>query len=245
MNSYGISSVGKVRKNNEDAYFHQNYEIGHLKNLFIIADGMGGHSGGEIASKLAVDTVIHLAQDFQGEELMVIEFAVQSANLKIFDESIRDASLFGMGTTIDVVTMNEKGRIFIGHVGDGRVYVQENGYLRQLTKDHSYVQELIDSGSITQEEALTHPNRNQITRALGIEKRIDIDLFYYDIYPQSEYLLMCSDGLSNMVDNETISDILKLKIPVAEKVKRLEQEAMDRGGRDNISLIVIELEKAV
>ncbi|MBN2220865.1 MAG: serine/threonine-protein phosphatase, partial [Vallitaleaceae bacterium] len=162
-----------------------------------------------------------------------------------FEEAIRNSNLFGMGTTIDVVTINDKGRVFMGHVGDGRVYVQENGYLRQLTKDHSYVQELMDSGTITKEEALVHPNRNQITRALGMDKRIDIDLFYYDIYEQSEYLLICSDGLSNMVDNETISDILKNQMSVADKVKLLEQEAMNHGGRDNISLILIELEKAV
>lgn len=241
MESYGVSHKGYVRKDNEDAYCIDEGKIGQLSNLFVIADGMGGHRGGAVASKMAVDQVFLSVPEINDSVENTIIDSIRSANHAIFSRSVEDNTFFGMGTTIEVVTISDH-EIFIGHVGDSRVYLYSNDELLQLTKDHSYVQELVDAGAITQEEAEVHPSKNRITRALGVDKYVEIDLHKLIRKKDKSVILMCTDGLTNMVHSETIKKIINVDISLKERCNALLDEALNHGGIDNITLILIEIE---
>lgn len=244
MESYGVSHKGFVRKENEDAYCIDEGSIGQLNNLFVIADGMGGHRGGAVASKMAVDQVF-LAVPGKSESIEnIILDSIRSANHAIFSRAVEDSAFFGMGTTIEVVTISQEN-IYVGHVGDSRVYLYHDNKLIQITKDHSYVQELVDAGVITQEEAEVHPSKNRITRALGVDKYVEIDVHKLTRKEDKSVILMCTDGLTNMVPSEKIVNIINLNASLKERCNVLLEEALNQGGIDNITLVLIEIEGRV
>lgn len=240
MHSYGISHKGYVRSENQDAFINIDVPIGPLKNIYVVADGMGGHKGGAIASRLAVDTVVDTVRKSEALVVSTLHESVDRANQVIFQKALNDGSLFGMGTTVEVLTI-EEGICHTAHIGDSRMYAVTGEGLVQLTKDHSYVQELVDAGAITPEEAYSHPNKNQITRALGVDKTIEPDFKEYTIAENWEYILMCSDGLSNMIRDEEILFFIKKDGSLEERVDAMLRKSLDLGGTDNITIVLVDL----
>ena len=240
MQFFSISDKGKLRKNNEDSAFAK--EIGKF-TLLILADGMGGHSGGEIASKMAIEEISSVISDkltekmLPGQIMLLLSEALELANEKILALSKSDALLVGMGTTCDVCLVSE-GTAYIAHIGDSRVYkISESGEIKKLTRDHSLIEFMLENGTITPDEAINHPQKNIILRAIGISDTIDPDIFHEKISP-CDALLLCSDGLTNMLDESIIKEtVLSEAIPseIAEKLVKL---ANDAGGADNITVVI-------
>lgn len=242
MNISALTDVGLVRNTNEDMFFQSSD-----KNfpLFIVADGMGGHNAGETASKMAVDIIrqyfIENKKGLENEKklISIIKNSIKEANKKIYKSSKQTESLSGMGTTITLAYIL-KGNIYIGHVGDSRAYIINNGVIDQITEDHSLVQELVNNGSITIEEGKTHPQRNMITRAAGTSEDIEVDIIIKP-FNESDILLICSDGLSNMVNDNEIIHAFNNESLIRRACEDLIKKAKDNGGKDNITLIAIEL----
>jgi len=231
-----LSHVGKVRKINEDSLGV--YENSQIK-LYIVSDGMGGHNAGEIASKLAVDSILEFVKNSDVEEDLekLLADAIKDSNEKIFEVSKSNHSLNGMGTTVTTCLINN-GKMAVANVGDSRCYVITSEGIRQITKDHSLVQELVDSGNITQEEAEVHPNKNIITRSLGTSPKVEVDTFLLDLSTICKVVL-CSDGLSNSVSSAEMLSIIS-SMDNESACKELVDLSNERGGRDNITVIVFE-----
>lgn len=237
--SVGASThVGRIRDGNEDSYVV-------IDGLYFVADGMGGHSAGEVASAIAVGTLSDLHTSAPGglvTEDQVAD-AVSTANLAIFMEAIEDPSKAGMGTTLTglVVTDPVAHKVVVANVGDSRTYLWRHGELRQVTKDHSHVQSLVDRGAITRAEARVHFQRNIVLRAMGIESYVDVDTFPLDV-EDGDRFIMCSDGL---VD-EAADDEIELEIREATDVQDLADRLVDlanrNGGRDNTTVVVVDFE---
>ncbi len=240
MISYGISHKGYVRQENQDAFINMDINIGPLQNIYIVADGMGGHQGGAMASRLAVDTVLETVRKSQEQVVSVFHQSMDKANKAIFEKSLNDGSLFGMGTTTDIVTV-EGNMCHVAHIGDSRVYAVKTDQMVQLTKDHSYVQGLLDAGAITHEEAYRHPNKNRITKALGVDKTIEPDFKEYKIKKDWEYILLCSDGLTNMLRDDEILFFIHKDGTLEDRVDTMLRKALDLGGTDNITIVLIKL----
>ena len=235
------SDIGKARDMNQDSYYISDANDG-IK-LFILADGMGGYTGGEVASKLAVEcTRSYICNNFpnilkEKEEIMdLIRSAIEYANLRVHEKALEDPELKDMGTTLDVVILHG-GRVYVGHVGDSRVYRIRKNFMRKITTDHSYVEKLIQEGSITKEEAYHHPKKNMLMKALGCSSLVEPDVFCKG-FLKDDILLMCSDGLTNMLTEEEIYNIL-LNNPNAPE-KKLVEGANEKGGLDNITLIIVD-----
>jgi protein phosphatase len=225
-----------VRKKNEDCCFAAEVSSGFFA---IVADGMGGHSGGEVASGIVIDTartmLINKAPNCLNQD-DVRQLLIQ-ANRNVLEKAEENRALKGMGSTATLVFICETKAI-IGHVGDSRAYLFRDAQLSQLTKDHSYVQMLVENGYITQEEALVHPHRNIITRAIGTENDIEADV-WTDELKANDVLLLCSDGLNNAVSDEKIAEILKEGISMA--ADRLIEASLAAGGPDNISVVIAQV----
>ena len=228
------SDVGIKRKFNEDS-------VGHFEcdsyGIYIVADGMGGHNAGEVASEMAVSNVIEFVKnniDSLGE--CVLEDAIENVNKKIYEYSVSNLKLSGMGTTITACLVYD-GKIVIANVGDSSCFGINSSGLFKLTKDHSLVQQLIDSGSISEEEAINHPNKNIITRAVGTHEDVEVDIFKFDIDEYDKYL-MCSDGLTNEVPIERITEIIQKEDDNELACYELVNEANKNGGRDNITVML-------
>ena len=212
MIAIGRTSEGRVRDNNEDAiYISKTTDI--LKKLCIVADGMGGHNAGEVASNTAIRAFNeYIAENYNpkehGDEILeAMVGAVQHANDELCRQSFLNPELDGMGTTFTAVCVHNKKMYYV-HVGDCRIYTFKSGKLEQITHDHSYVMDLVKMGQITAEEARVHPKRNIITRALGIPENVDVDTGIIHI-KKDEMILICSDGLSGMLTDDEITEILK------------------------------------
>lgn len=239
MKAFAKTDIGKAREINQDYYYIST--TGKL-NLYILADGMGGYNGGEVASKLAIDSVKkYIENNFEKEKetkesiLNLIKSAIEYANIIVYEKSKEVKELEGMGTTLDVCLIYNN-KIFIGHVGDSRIYRIRQNVMRKLTKDHSYVQKLIEDGTITREEAMTHPKKNMLMKALGCTPYVEPDVRARN-YIAGDILIMCSDGLTNMVKEE---EIYKTVIEDAvEAPKKLIEQANKLGGYDNITVITI------
>jgi PPM family protein phosphatase len=240
---FGVKSdKGMIREINEDSY---NIIAGYsgVPVSFIIADGMGGHNSGEIASKMAVDLVsekilqIPEIPDFENRVSETIKCFIEEANKEVYEASKKNADNYGMGTTLIVALIHEK-KLYIGHVGDSRVYLLRGNLLIRLTTDHSYIEELIKIGTLTREEAENHPKRNVITRALGCSEEIEVDLYISDI-KESDLFILCTDGLTNMLEEEEISNIILENEDPETACSRLVNSANSAGGEDNITVIVI------
>jgi protein phosphatase len=238
MIAYALTDVGQKRKINQDSVFASPAPVGNLPNLFIVADGMGGHNAGDFASKYAVNTVKeYIAASAEQNPIKLITEAIALANRGILEKAAEHEEMRGMGTTIVVTTV-------IGHfaytanVGDSRLYLLGDT-LKQITKDHSLVEEMVRLGEITEAEARNHPDKNIITRAVGATPYVDIDFFDYKVEPGG-MILMCSDGLSNMVEDEDIRRILRRTISIEDKARVLVETANENGGKDNIAVILVE-----
>lgn len=241
-----ISDIGSVREKNEDALFVSGDRD---LPLYLVADGMGGHNAGEIASQMAVDII---REEFQLNKKNLnsprkirkqIKTALEKANEDIYKKSLNELDCDGMGTTILLGYYFDK-RFYIGHVGDSRAYLLVDESLNQITEDHTLVNELIKKGSITESQALRHPQRNAITRALGTAVDIDIDTYEVD-FNRDKILVLCSDGLYNMVDESIILQTLKETIDLEDRVSSLVQMANENGGKDNITIIAIKFNDEV
>lgn len=225
---------------NED-YFYISYPDDPIQ-LFILADGMGGYNGGEIASKMAVTAaknyiLSNYEKSKQSREslLELVRSSSQYANMVVYEKAKENAELTNMGTTLDVCLIHQN-KVFISHIGDSRIYRKRKDFFRKLTKDHSYVQQLMDEGKITKEESLNHPKKNMLMKALGCTPFIEPDAMVRG-FLKDDVFLMCSDGLTNMVPEEEICRIIRENPTDATKL--LVQQANDLGGRDNITAIII------
>ncbi len=235
MKAVGNSVIGMRRTNNEDAIY-----INEQKNLYLVADGMGGCNAGEVASSTAISAFVEAMENAEnGETLDKMMSAIAQCNKKVYQKSRENVEFLDMGTTLVAVTV-ENEKMFIVHVGDSRVYLFRENNLQQITTDHSYVMELVKIGSITREEAEVHPKRNIITRAIGIREEVEADTVIEDV-KQGDKILLCTDGLSNMVSKGEMTKILIEQCSTEEKVKKLVVLANEKGGLDNISLILIEI----
>lgn len=224
---------GNVRKLNEDAVYIPEDGIGFFA---ILADGMGGHNAGDVASSLVVNTVKAFLYDIEPASFSEgsVRDALCHANTLIWNESCTNANRSGMGSTATVAVFVDSG-VYIGQVGDSRAYLYRDGNLSQITKDHSYVQLLIDRGFITQEDAARHPQKNIITRAMGTEPDVEVDTFVVEL-KENDIILLCSDGLNNAVSDDEIAKLLSSDLSLASE--NLIQAALDNGGTDNISVII-------
>ena len=239
MRVYSATDVGQKRKMNQDYVFVSKDPVGNLPNLFVVADGMGGHRAGDFASSQAVQILVdEIRKDADFNPIKVLRHAIETANMEILERAQQDEALKGMGTTMVVATIVGH-YAYVANVGDSRLYLIQ-GQIRQVTRDHSLVQEMVRMGELKPEEARNHPDKNIITRALGAERTVDIDFFDLKMEPDST-ILMCSDGLSNMVEDSKIEEIILDKTEeLPRKGEELLEEANRNGGKDNIAVILVE-----
>ena len=213
--------------------------MGSLPNLFLVADGMGGHNAGDYASRVAVESILEkIADSPETDPLRNFDDAIQFANSRIRKLASESAELEGMGTTV-VAAACEGNRLYVANVGDSRLYVINRFGIRQITRDHSWVEEMVRLGEIEKEEARNHPDKNIITRAVGADDMVKTDFFAVQL-EEGDEVLMCTDGLTNMLEDEEIRMILDGARDIVEKAQQLVRAANDNGGRDNISVILIE-----
>ncbi len=238
MNVYAKTDIGKTRETNQDAFDTGYFNDGTV--WAVVCDGMGGVSGGQVASSLCIDKTVNAIKRSYREDMTVnnvknmLVSAINAANSYVFDESLKDRELKGMGTTIVAVVIVNNIAV-VAHVGDSRAYIV-NDTIKQITKDHSYVQLLVDNGKITLEEAENHPDKNIITRAIGIEGFVDVDVDIVDI-KNEDILLLCTDGLNGYVRDD---DILKtVKEYGDSSTEKLVETANLNGGHDNITVVLI------
>ena len=239
MRAYAATDVGRCREINQDYVFCSVEPVGGLPNLFVVADGMGGHRAGDLASRYTVEGIIDDIREAQSNNpINVISDAISKANSRLISKSKESDAYYGMGTTIVLCTVIDK-TIYVANVGDSRLYIYD-GKLQQITRDHSLVEEMISLGKINRSEARTHEKKNIITRAVGAYDEIVADFFEADL-KSGNMIIMCSDGLTNMVDDFELEKILNKDITIKEKVKELIDAANENGGRDNIAVVIIEL----
>lgn len=237
IESEGLTDVGLMRAANEDAFW-----IDHGRRVFVVADGMGGAAAGEIASKMFVESANLVSsswtvEPWQPDQLIQDIFFL--ANQSIYQHSMKDPDCRGMGCTAEVLVIDDT-RYTVGHVGDSRVYLCRDGRLTQLTRDHSWVQQQIDTGMLTEEEGRSHRLRNVILRAVGTMDQLAIDLIRGNT-KTGDLFLLCSDGLTDMVTDQSIRSVLSGKESVSSKAAELVRRANSNGGRDNITVLLVEV----
>ena len=238
LQAFSVTDIGKRRQLNQDYVFAQETPLGNLANLFLVADGMGGHNAGDYASRYAVETVVREVKgSFEKSPVRILGKAIKVANDQIRRKAGEDVSLYGMGTTMVAATLMGH-YLQVANVGDSRLYIV-NDEIRQITRDHSLVEEMVRLGGIKPEEAKHHPDKNIITRAVGAEDKVEPDFFTVELQ-EGEIVLMCSDGLTNMLEDEEIRMIISGARDLVEKAESLVEAANANGGRDNISVILIE-----
>ena len=224
------TDVGKVRANNQDAPI-----VSEKLRLYGVADGMGGHKGGEVASTSARDDLL---RELEGKtpSVAALSGAIEEVNRQIYHQQEHDDALTGMGTTLSVLWMSDNF-VYIGHVGDSRVYLLRDGEFRQMTLDHSLVEQLVREGVLTEEEAQNHPMRNIITRAIGTDESVEVDVVVEE-RRRGDLWLACSDGLHGLVDDRQMRDALRQYAP-EKAADVLLKAALDAGGRDNVTLVIV------
>ena len=227
------TDTGKCRANNQDALICQG-------QLFGVADGMGGHKGGEVAAAGARDGLELILKD-KAADPHLLRLAVEAVNRRLFLKQEKDEELSGMGTTLTALWLGEK-EAYLAHVGDSRAYLLREGRFTQVTRDHSLVQELLEQGALTPEQAAKHPMRNVITRALGTEAGIVVDILT-QARQAGDVWLLCSDGLSTMVADAEMAAILTARESLEEAADALLQAALEHGGRDNVTLLLLQDEE--
>ena len=238
MRSSGKTDTGSKRSNNQDSIYYSDKPVGPLPNLYIVADGMGGHRAGDQASKMAIDIAVDFIKRSTIENpIAVLKRAMIFANNEIYKTASRDPDLRGMGTTM-VAAVCQDDKLFVANIGDSRLYAIGND-IKQITMDHSLLEELIRDGKLERKKGRNHPEKNIITKAMGSKEEVIPDFFEIDINPEDKYLL-CSDGLSNMVEDDEIRDIVIDNEDLRDIAQALIDRANYYGGADNISVVIIE-----
>ena len=239
MKAFAKTDVGLKRSMNQDYLYCSKNPVGSFQNLFIVADGMGGHKAGEEASKLCVESMTALIENSKSiTPVSILEEAVSGANTAVYNESRLNSAYEGMGTTMVGCTI-AGDTLYVANIGDSRLYIIRDE-IKQITSDHSLVEEMVKNGNITEKEARLHPQKNIITRALGIDEKVHADYFEVKLNP-SDYILLCSDGLSNMVEDEDIEYIVRHSDSLESAVELLVKEANRNGGKDNITVILVSI----
>lgn len=240
MRAFASTDIGKMRDMNQDNYYISGNQ--DKFKLYIVADGMGGYKGGEIASALAIASAkSYIENNFEDIEhdktniQKLIKSAIEYANMIVYEKSKETPELTGMGTTLEICLVYSN-RVYIGHVGDSRIYRIRKNFIRKLTTDHSYVEKLVKDGTITREEAIKHPKKNMLMKALGCNSYVEPDVMVKG-FEKEDILVMTSDGLTNMVSDEEIYNIVKENVTVS--TKKLVEKANENGGYDNITVVVI------
>ena len=237
MKSFSITDVGMVRQVNQDYVFTTDNPIGPLSNLFVVADGMGGHQAGDYASKFTVEVLKReISQSDEEDHEKLLVSAIKVANRELIKTADSDPNLKGMGTTIVASTIQNQ-MMYFANVGDSRLYLINQGIM-QLSKDHSLVEEMVRLGGIKPEEAKTHPDKNIITRAIGAKEKVQVD-FYEHRLKKGDIILMCTDGLSNMVEDDEIFHIVQGGRDIVESATSLVEAAKENGGTDNIGVVLV------
>jgi len=233
------TDIGRKRSINQDCVYSCAVPVGSLKNLFIVADGMGGHKAGDYASAYAVNAIEREVDDDQSTEpVKILRNAIECANMEIFEKA-KEEDFAGMGTTVVAATITDS-TLYIANVGDSRLYILNDG-IRQVTRDHSLVEEMIRVGEIKREDSRFHPDKNIITRAVGVEPTVMVDFFEEEL-SEGDLILMCSDGLSNMISDEDILKIVKRNKNVDDMAEELVAVANHNGGKDNIGVVLVRFE---
>ena len=239
MYSVALTDVGRKRLINQDTVYISDTPVGVLPNLYIVADGMGGEKAGDYASKSLIGYMLTYIEHTIKMPVTAIQGAIEYANANLFAEGSKNPNLSGMGTTVVAASIIDN-ILHVFNVGDSRCYVLDENSISQITKDHSLVEMLVSKGEITRESAEYKENKSKITRAVGAEERVLIDSFEVDL-AGNEYVLLCSDGLTNMVDDGKIFNIISSGTGVRSSAKRLIEEANLSGGSDNISILLIDI----
>ena len=239
MYSVALTDVGRKRLVNQDTVYISDTPVGVLPNLYIVADGMGGEKAGDYASKSLIGYMLTYIEHTIKMPVTAIQGAIEYANANLFAEGSKNPNLSGMGTTVVAASIIDN-TLHVFNVGDSRCYVLDENSISQITKDHSLVEMLVSKGEITRESAEYKENKSKITRAVGAEERLLIDSFEVDLVG-NEYVLLCSDGLTNMVDDRKIFNIISSSAGVKSSAKRLVEEANLSGGSDNISILLIDI----
>jgi len=242
MQVTGLTDIGKVRKINEDSYFISKESIGGVPNLFLVADGLGGHNAGEVASQMAIEAVTAYFQENSAADCRTgLTNAFAKANQAVYAYGRENPDCRHMGTTL-VGLILLPAEYVLANVGDSRAYLYRQGELSRITKDHSPVQEMQEIGLITEEEAFTHENRNLISRAIGIEGNVRADLYTVPART-GDILLLCSDGLSSYLRRRELEEILRRESELPALADSLVQAALNRGGGDNITVVLVKNER--
>lgn len=238
MKIYAMTDVGRRREINQDFVFATDRAVGPFPNLLVVADGMGGHKAGDFASRYTVENLRKiLIKSEGGKPKEILEQAVAEVNRKLIETASHDVKLDGMGTTLVAATVIGN-TLYFSNVGDSRLYLISDG-IKQISKDHSLVEEMVRLGGIKEEDAKNHPDKNIITRAMGVKTEVEADFYEYRI-KRGDIILMCTDGLSNMVGDEEMFGLVKGARDIVEAVQLLVDRANDNGGRDNIGVILAE-----
>lgn len=238
MISYAKTDTGLVRRSNQDFLFAADQPVGPLPNLFIVADGMGGHKAGDFASRYVVE---HMKEYIENSDpaspVMILRKALEKTNQGLFEEAQGNPDREGMGSTLVAATI-EDDMMYVANVGDSRLYLLRDS-LAQITRDHSLVEEMVARGKMERDSESYRSQKNIITRAMGIGNRVEAD-FFEVLLLECDCILLCSDGLTNMVDDAEISRVLKTTDTLKEKTEALVDEANRNGGKDNIAIVLVE-----
>ena len=238
LRAWGMKDVGRCRDINQDYIFLSEEPMGNLPNLFLVADGMGGHRAGDLASEYTVSRVCEaVTKSMQKIPFQILKGAFQYANQKLIEKAGESPAYAGMGTTLVAVTVQDD-TAYVANVGDSRLY-KIGGTIEQITEDHSLVEEMVRMGEISKEEARNHHEKNIITRAIGVSETVEPDYFDTKL-EKGECLLLCSDGLSNMLEDAQIKEILDRRTDLRSGAEELVREANRNGGKDNIAVVLIE-----
>ena len=241
--SVAMTDIGRKRKVNQDYVYASDAPVGNLPNLYIVADGMGGHRAGDFASSYAVEQIVRSIQrSTETRPALILQKAVRYANLCLYEKSMEYEAYQGMGTTLVALTVFGSEALAV-NIGDSRLYEISKEGIRQISEDHSLVAELVRKGELTPGEARRHPDKNIITRALGIQEEAEVDLFPFHADSGSKYLL-CSDGLSNMVEDEDLFRIIRQDKDLQEIGGELLMKANRNGGLDNIAVVLVEIDNS-
>jgi protein phosphatase len=237
MRAVAATDVGRIRNINQDCVYSSVEPVGSLPNLFIVADGMGGHKAGDIASRMTVDSVVERLSKSKGKDYVtLINDTIVHANDEVIRKASESEDYAGMGTTLVLAAIF--GNVLkVANVGDSRLYTIGDG-IQQITRDHSLVEEMVSSGELNRADARIDTRKNIITRAIGGDLHVEAEMFSVELKP-ADYVLMCSDGLSNMVDDEQICQIVKESADIEVAARKLISTANGNGGRDNISVVLI------
>lgn len=239
MKSFSKTDVGVKRTMNQDSLFCCDSPVGSFQNLYIVADGMGGHKAGDYASRLCIERMVSMIKGSDSKTpVTILEEAVAYANQSVYEAAQEKPEYEGMGTTMVACTL-QGDTLYVANIGDSRLYLLHKE-LQQITNDHSLVEEMVKIGNLTESEARVHPQKNIITRALGIDEEVQADYFEVNVQP-SDVVLLCSDGLTNMIEDDEIEYVIHHSESLEEAGESLIQKANANGGSDNITAVLVQI----